>query len=315
MQHRDSQRQVTIRRFGWSQTSEADAQQLAEARAQEALQRVLAGEDLKRRERLDEYGTEQGAPIREEILEEVGRCVITRNSYGAHCLNVPDVLFADVDFVLPRPKPSGVGVLLTTGIALVATGFATGNAGILYAGIGLLVASAVRGFVSHKANRRAAEQQREQEEKRTLARIEAFSQKHPDWHLRVYRTPNGYRLMALHRLFAPGAPETQAALKELQADLRFVFLCALQQCFRARLTGKPWRMDVKGRLPSRAWPVTGKAWERRKAWCAQYDARTREFAACRYLGSYGSREAHPLALQAMDLHDARCQALSDLPLA
>ena len=34
-----------------------------------------------------------GLPIREEVLARNGDDVITRNSYGARCLNEPDVLF------------------------------------------------------------------------------------------------------------------------------------------------------------------------------------------------------------------------------
>lgn len=36
-------------------------------------------------------------PIREEIIGRAGDAVITRNGYGACCLNVPNVLFGDVD--------------------------------------------------------------------------------------------------------------------------------------------------------------------------------------------------------------------------
>src|SRR5215213_11886460 len=102
-QYRAKGKQVTIRRFGWSQISEAEAQANADARASEALQRVLSGEKLIRREPKVPYNGAEGVPIREEIVAEHGETVITRNSYGALCLNTPDVLFADVDFA---PAPS-----------------------------------------------------------------------------------------------------------------------------------------------------------------------------------------------------------------
>ncbi|MFT4843826.1 MAG: hypothetical protein ACI8UD_002340 [Planctomycetota bacterium] len=38
-----------------------------------------------------------GLPIREEIVARNGADIITRNGYGARCLNEPDVLFADID--------------------------------------------------------------------------------------------------------------------------------------------------------------------------------------------------------------------------
>src|SRR5690349_7262445 len=89
--HRERTRQITIRRFGWSDASQDEAQAMAEARANEALQRAIRGEILIRREASVAYGG-VGLPIREEILEIVGRNVVTRNSYGARCLNTPDVL-------------------------------------------------------------------------------------------------------------------------------------------------------------------------------------------------------------------------------
>jgi hypothetical protein len=41
-------------------------------------------------------------------------------------------------------------------------------------------------------------------ERLARARVEAFVKRHPDWHLRLYRTPAGLRVLVLHRTFAPG---------------------------------------------------------------------------------------------------------------
>ena len=48
---RDGNRQITIRRFGWSDVSQDEAQAMADARTSEALQRAIRGEVLIRRER------------------------------------------------------------------------------------------------------------------------------------------------------------------------------------------------------------------------------------------------------------------------
>ena len=98
-QHKEKGRQVTVRRFGWSDTSLAEAQANADDRTQEALRRVLSGETtLPRREPKVPYNGADGVPIREEIVDRYGSAIITRNSYGARCLNTPNVLFADLDF-------------------------------------------------------------------------------------------------------------------------------------------------------------------------------------------------------------------------
>src|SRR5690242_6729365 len=96
--HRDGGRQITVRRSGWSDESLAAAEAHAATRAEEALARLLAGEALPRIERKVPYNGAEGLPIREEIYAEHGGVVITRNSYGALCLNIENVLIADVDF-------------------------------------------------------------------------------------------------------------------------------------------------------------------------------------------------------------------------
>ncbi len=67
-------------------------------RAEEALARIVAGESVCRREPKVPYNGADGVPIREEVLGRYGDEVITRNAYGARCLNSPTALFADVDF-------------------------------------------------------------------------------------------------------------------------------------------------------------------------------------------------------------------------
>ena len=97
-QHRDKGKQVTVRRYGWSEISEDEARVMAEARVDEALKSILAGENLNRREARVAYNGADGLPIREEVLERHPFGVVTRNVYGAWCLNTEKALFADIDF-------------------------------------------------------------------------------------------------------------------------------------------------------------------------------------------------------------------------
>jgi hypothetical protein len=89
-------KQVTIRRFGWSDESQAAAQAHADDRAREAFAAFKASGTTARFEYKRAYNGADGVPIREEILERHGDTIITRNSYGARSLP-PNVLFADVD--------------------------------------------------------------------------------------------------------------------------------------------------------------------------------------------------------------------------
>lgn len=76
-------RRVSVRRFGFSDASQEAAQAHAEERARVALEKILAGETLPRRELKRAYAGSDGLPIREEIVETHGDLVMTRNSYGA----------------------------------------------------------------------------------------------------------------------------------------------------------------------------------------------------------------------------------------
>jgi hypothetical protein len=67
-EHRARGKQVTVRRFGWSEVSQQDAQTMADARAAEALARILAGQTLPRRDRKIAYNGADGLPIREEVI-------------------------------------------------------------------------------------------------------------------------------------------------------------------------------------------------------------------------------------------------------
>ena len=68
------------------------------------------------------------------------------------------------------------------------------------------------------------------------ARVEAFATAHPDWCLRQYRTPAGFRLLVMHRPFDPSEPEVEACFNALKTDPLYALMCVRQHCFRARVT-------------------------------------------------------------------------------
>ena len=102
IQERVAGKQITVRRYGWSDESPVAAQAHADQRTRDAFDRIAhKGEKLERRERKLAYNGAEGVPIREEIVERHGDTVVTRNGYGARCLNTPDVLFVDIAFDEP----------------------------------------------------------------------------------------------------------------------------------------------------------------------------------------------------------------------
>jgi hypothetical protein len=307
-------KQVTVRRFGWSDASAEDAQAMADARARDDLQRIVAGAPLPRREPRVAYNGAEGTPIREEVLARHDDVVITRNAYGARCLNTPNVLIADVDLPL-RPR-AGLVVLAAGALLALAAAVAWSTASwqlLLFGMIGTILLAGPLARLAHRLRMAALGGP----EALARRRIERFAARHPDWHLRVYRTPAGFRVLALHRLFTPSDPEVDACFGALAVDSLYARMCRNQQCFRARLTAKPWRIGIPGRMRPRpgVWPVADERRAARDAWIADYERRAEGHAACRFVARFGSSTAHPAALAVQRLHDDACRSGTTLPLA
>ncbi len=304
---------LTVRRFGWSDASLAEAQAMADARAREAFDRILAGEALSRHEPRVPYDAE-GLPIREQIVERHGDIVITRNSYGARCLNSPEVLFADVDFQPPRYVWSNAWAVGLAVASLASGAWMHWTAGVLVFLFGLFVL----GYLSHRVGEYRHRHDQGGPEARAMAPVKAFVQAHPDWHLRVYRTPNGFRLLAMHRVFDPLDPQVTAFFRAIGADDYYALLCQHQHCFRARVSPKPWRIGMRDRIPPgrAAWPVPAERMAEREAWIHEYEALSGDFAACRFVESLGSRDYVAATQSVQRLHDALCRAeRPSLPMA
>lgn len=314
-QVRRNGRSITVRRFGWSDAGQSEAQAYAEQRALEAMDAILSGRKLPRRELRSNYGID-GVPIREQIVERHGDVIVTRNSYGALCLNTPDVLFADMDF---ETAPSGCVLPLMACVAALVAGFAGGTA--LWgwkSGLGAAVLMLLASNVVVLALKRLAFVLGGGAERRALARVESFAARHPDWHLRLYRTPAGLRVLAMHRTFSPQDEDAGRLFSALQADGLYSTMCKVQNCFRARLTAKPWRIGIDKRIrpPVAAWSREQALLPERLTWIAGYERKAMGFAACRFLKPFGDEaRVDPKAARVRDLHDDMSRAGSTLPLA
>ncbi|RYF31572.1 MAG: hypothetical protein EOO26_13060 [Comamonadaceae bacterium] len=307
--------QVTVRRFGWSDDSPVAAQAHADQRTREAFERIASGETtLARRERKRAYNGADGVPIREEILERHGDTVITRNGYGARCLNTPDVMFMDIDFETPM---TGGALGYAVAPALIA-GLLAGYTGKTW--IGGLIAALVVFAVAYRIGlkkMRGESDGNPAPEKRAARRIGLFLQQHPEWHLRVYRTPAGFRLLAMHDVFSPGDPAVADCFAKLGVDAVYSRMCVNQNCFRARVTAKPWRIGIDQHLRPQpgVWPVAPDRLPQRDAWVARYEAAAAGYAACQFLEAVGSKTVHPSAEAVQGVHDSLSKADSGLPMA
>jgi hypothetical protein len=260
---------------GWSFHSLQEAQRKAAEQAKRVFDMVTSGQTPARYEYHDR-------PIKEEIVDELhangGRiAVITRNRYGALVLNTDQVLFVDIDF----PREAAVGWIERMMMCF---------------------------NRSKREARRAAVVDAE------LARIRTWAVANPERGFRMYRTKEGLRLLFTDRLYQPNSAETRSLLDGLGADPLYVKLTLKQECFRARLTSKPWRCGA-GRPPA------GFPWESRdeeakyRAWQADYERRDAGFKICEHVADIGQAvPLEPLRV-VVETHDRLCRVDAKTPLA
>ena len=357
---RIARRQITLRRAGWSDNSEEEARQHAEQRLSAALEALSNTGSVRKKDRKVAYNGAEGLPIREEVISKDDDLVISRNSYGALCLNTPDVFFADIDFQSDdgkcssaSPKRLGRGQLVLALLGAGAFSFGLSPAIPLpLLSLAFLLSLAIVVGVWFAANRRSEKrladdgtqgsQQSEdlaqrqldsylqayrscagysagyaEDEQQFLLNIEEFSQCYPELHLRIYRTPMGYRVLCMNELFDPTSERTLQLLQELESDSLYVQMCRNQRCFRARISPKPWRINIDRLRPRPGvWPVKPEHVEQRQAWVSEYDDKAPAYASCHFVCQLGVSEIDPKADKVRRLHDDYCQALNtELPLA
>jgi hypothetical protein len=312
-------RQVTLRRFGWSSLSQEDAQRHAGQRLQEAWSDWDLQRKPTRREAKVAYSGSDNLPIREEIIgeyPEVG-AIVTRNAYGALCLNVPDMLFADIDLGDPVAcwKSLKTNILSCSLVIGISFAFVL-NKGL---GIGTWLALLVEGaaiFWLIGIFRSFMRWRRTLRPERSLATVQHWCHEHPDWRIYVYRTPAGLRLLATHAICDPRSDETAQFFATVGTDPIYKLMCQKQACFRARVSPKPWRIGISARIGWGSWPlVSEKAAVRRSLWVKEYDSQAEHFAACELLTIIGDGQEIPRGRTLREIHDRLSRVGRNLALA
>ena len=399
-----SSKQATIKRYGWSDISQSEALSHAKARVDEAHKRWLAGEDIVRRERREEYNASNGIPIREEVISEqafpsfsqsktgLTQLIVTRNSYGAHVANVDNIAIIDVDtidlFAQLYPEDyANFGMKWFWEDALSSNKVFDSDSSDYYLKlwthndskrssmkpqvIGFIIASiiiasiitwlgltwiwliafmvVIMSYLWQQASKKekAIKQENKQKMLTMLESINPYMTdllnkrvaSHPKESFRLYETPAGFRIIATHDTIAPNDSIVAEWFATFHADANYARLCQSQQCFRARLTAKPWRMtEVEDNSLAKEIPAKNfwfgsdntdvdngieqrqDALKARKQWMADYGKYSKNYRACHYVESMAGKdtilESQPVAIKAfIDWHDGACQVDKDLPLA
>lgn len=306
-------RQLTIERWGFSNESIAHAQEVAKRRVFEAKEEFESKRHQRpktfwsqwKREPKVPYNGAEGVPIREEILEERDETgVLTRNSYGAHCLNTQHMFIADIDkegmsfrnehltsFLL-------IVSILTTFTVLL---FSRMDLWVSLGGallIGFPVALGLKFLAWHMYVFFSGGLKEVLKDRLT---------EHPSLSFRVYETPNGFRVIETSKPFVAASSFTQDLFKNLQTDPLYSKMCVQQKCFRARVSGKPWRMDME-KMPKAAWPIdSADKLHARNQWIKEYEVRAKDFASCRLLYTVGKDEQTPSTVfNTLQWHDQLC---------
>jgi hypothetical protein len=339
----------------------------------------LAGEDILRRERREEYNEGNSIPIREQIASEhsfpeneftnnssaVTKLIVTRNSYGAQVANVDNIAIIDVDngdllrqkypddynhhgfmpaFLINQSNPTTkikvwAFVVVFIIIASVIAWLGLSWLWLLAVMIGATVYLWQQASVKDKARAQKYADDAASLLPYMTDLIKNRITNHPNESFRLYQTPAGFRIIATHDVVLPSDRLVAEWFAYFHADTNYVRLCQVQQCFRARLTAKPWRLsEVENNKLAKDIPakdfwfgsdntdVDNSIEQRqdelkaRKQWIVDYDRFTQGYRACHYVESFAGREAsHQLqsvAIKALvDWHDRACRVDKALPMA
>jgi hypothetical protein len=249
--------------WGWSLDDLATAKKDATAKAKRIFDRLTTGTSP------DQYGY-LDQPLREEIIETLSHdgkeiALLTRNRYGALVLNSSSVCFADIDFPPIQTQGFLEGILLA---------------------------------FSRKRKNQRLQAIRES----TIRSVMDWAKQNPNRSFRLYRTCAGLRLLFTDRLYDPTALETDHFLAGLGSDPLYRKLTEKQECFRARLTPKPWRCDCD-KPPNRyPWEDTN-AEQIYREWENEYRIKIRKFATCELIDSVGKGIPEKTIHTIVEIHD------------
>ena len=373
-------KQATIKRYGWSDISQMEALSHAKSRVDDAHHRWLAGEDIVRRERREEYNEGNSIPIREQIVSKhsfpenessnnsaaVTKLIVTRNSYGAQVANVDNIAIIDVDnddllrhiypddynhhgfmpaFLVNQSNPASKIKIWFFVVVFILIASIIAWLGLSWLWLLVVMFGATAYLWQQASVKDKARAQKYADDAASLLPymtdlIKKRIANHPTESFRLYQTPAGFRIIATHDVVLPSDRLVAEWFAYFHADTNYVRLCQVQQCFRARLTAKPWRLsevennklakdipakdfwfgsdntDVENSIEQRQ-----DALKARKQWIVDYDRFAQGYRACHYVESMAGKEvANNSKVQAsiddfVQWHDRACQVNKALPMA
>lgn len=135
-----------------------------------------------------------------------------------------------------------------------------------------------------------------------LKRIHAYQQRHPSLVFLVYETCAGLRFIIGNREIKPNAPEVNVLFKALKVDPLYQRLCHSQSSFRARLSPKPWRINMS-HPPSRFPHIDPEQLHDFDLWLQTYQLTSSHYATTHFLAAFGESKIPDNIQRVLDVHN------------
>lgn len=262
--------------WGWSDVS----QDAARAHAQERIRQAQRNAEQRLSGSGDnEYDLYLNPPLREPVSERIhfeGREIAAVTRNRYGSLVLNTAEVLFVDIDLPKPRPAGLWSL----------------------------------FFRQKRQRALLAQH-----ETIVNRIMDWSQKFPMHSFRLYQTSAGYRLLFTDKCYKPDSDEVGAIFSALGADRLYQLLTKKQECFRARLSPKYWRLRRSASLYNP--PRFDRGVADSGGWIERYNKEANAYRVCSFVEAFGKTAPMPPEVaMIVDIHDRHTGcSCADLPLA
>jgi len=120
----------------------------------------------------------------------------------------------------------------------------------------------------------------------------------------------------MHKTFDPSEEAAFEFMRKLGSDPIYMLMCRNQKCFRARVSPKPWRVDMEHIRPRPGvWPIKQERMNARREWVRRYEQKGHRFSSCRFEASLGRGRVDRKCDAVRVVHDKYCKADQNLALA
>lgn len=245
----------------------------------------------------------------EKLVLQNETVTVTEDAYGVLYINSPEALFVDIDMRQHSQRFPHTAWATFGGCEMLLAVWFPWTGGVLALST-LILWLSIRWWAERWWAAAGVPQAISAHPMRELVYpVALFVSQHPGWHVRVYETPQGIRLLAMHRTFCVHEPITSTLMAQFGADPAYVALCQRRGLFSARVGAKLSRTyDEHGISLAQ---VSGDVISLRR----KYAAQDTKYAACRYLGRLGGTHLNTHIERVQQMHDRLAFVNTNKPLA